>query len=213
MRRLFAAMLSMALAVAGSSGAGAQTDGGYRLVPNWPRLPAGMYFGLKDAPPPPAEREAQAAARRARGDSDSSRGSQSSTGPANQPGISGLAIDAQDRIYVFNRGAKPVMVFDRDGNLILAGADQEINGKAINPSWQHSGGVDWDGNVYVIERDAHRIVKLGPKLDRFLLQLGTTNQKGTDATHLNLPSGIAILRSGNMVVTDGYGNNRVVLFD
>jgi len=45
----------------------AQSDGGYRLVPNWPKLPAGMYFGLKDAPPPPAEREAQAAARRARG--------------------------------------------------------------------------------------------------------------------------------------------------
>jgi hypothetical protein len=196
----------------------AQGDGGYRLVPNWPKLPAGMYFGLKDAPPPPAEREAQAAARRARGGSTGSAptaagGGAMAAGPTNQPGISGLAIDAQDHIYVFNRGAKPVMVFDRDGNLILAGGDQEINGKAINPSWQHSGGVDWDGNVYVIERDAHRIVKLSPKLDTFLLQLGTTNEKGNDATHLNLPSGIAILHNGNMVVTDGYGNNRVILFD
>src|SRR5678815_3441535 len=110
-----------------------------------------------------------------------------------QPGISGLAIDAQDHIYVFNRGVKPVMVFDTAGHLILAGADQEINGKTINPSWQHSGGVDWEGNVYVIERDAHRIVKLSPKMDKFLLQLGTTGVKGTDATHLDLPSGIAIL--------------------
>ena len=101
------------------------------------------------------------------------------------------------------------MVFDTAGKLVLAGADQEINGKKINPAWQHSGGVDWDGNVYVIERDAHRIVKLSPKLDKFLLQLGTTNEKGTDATHLDLPSGIAILHNGNMVVTDGYGNNRV----
>src|SRR5437870_3948506 len=192
----------------------AQGDGGSRLVPNWPKLPAGMYFGLKDAPPPPAEREAQAAARRARGGGAAGGGStQTPAGPTNQPGISGLAIDAQDHIYVFNRGVKPVMVFDRDGNLILAGADQEINGKAINPSWQHSGGVDWDGNVYVIERDAHRIVKLSPKLDRFLRQLGTTNEKGNDATHLNLPSGIAILHNGNLVVTDGYGNNRVILFD
>jgi DNA-binding beta-propeller fold protein YncE len=55
-------------------------------------------------------------------------------------------------------------------------------------------------------------VKLSPKLDKFLLQLGTTDTKGTDATHLNLPSGIAILHSGNIVVTDGYGNNRVLLF-
>jgi DNA-binding beta-propeller fold protein YncE len=188
----------------------AEGDGGYRLVPNWPTLPAGMYFGLKDAPLPPAEREALAAARRARGGAAGSGGGQ---GGQLQPGISGVAIDARDHIYVFNRGAKPVMVFDRDGTLILSGADQAINGKAINPSWQHSGGVDWDGNVYVIERDAHRIVKLSPKLDAFLLQLGVTNEKGTDATHLNLPSGIAILRNGNMVVTDGYGNNRVVLFD
>jgi DNA-binding beta-propeller fold protein YncE len=172
-----------------------------------------MYFGLKEPPPPPAEREAQQAAARASGRRGGGGGAQNGTGPTNQPGISGLAIDQHDRIYVFNRGVKPVMVFDPEGNLVLSGADQEINGKTINPSWQHSGGVDWDGNVYVIERDAHRIVKLSPKLDKFLLQLGTTNEKGNDATHLNLPSGIAILHSGNMVVTDGYGNNRVILFD
>src|SRR3954453_22477366 len=110
-------LLAGALAIAGR-GLEAQGDGGYRLVPNWPKLPAGMYFGLKDAPPPPAERDAQAAARRARGGGaggagtgsgqPSGRGSnaagQMATGPTNQPGISGLAIDAQDHIYVFNRG-------------------------------------------------------------------------------------------------------------
>jgi DNA-binding beta-propeller fold protein YncE len=220
MRRSFITLLVVAGACCITSRLGAQPgDGGYRLVPSWPHLPAGMYFGLKDAPPPPAEREPQAAARRARGSTGApqaaggSGGQNAPGGPTNQPGISGLAIDQHDRIYVFNRGVKPVMVFDTDGNLILAGADQEINGKTINPSWQHSGGVDWDGNVYVIERDAHRIVKLSPKLDKFLLQLGTTNEKGNDATHLNLPSGIAILHNGNMIVTDGYGNNRVVMFD
>jgi len=207
--------LALAALVIASRAAHAQGDGGYKLVPNWPHLPAGMYFGLKDAPPPPAERDAQAAARRARGGGAGRAGGAggSAMGPTNQPGISGLAIDQHDHIYVFNRGVKPVMVFDTDGNLILAGADQEINGKTINPSWQHSGGVDWDGNVYVIERDAHRIVKLSPKLDKFLMQLGTTNEKGDDATHFNLPSGIAILHNGNIIVTDGYGNNRVVLFD
>jgi DNA-binding beta-propeller fold protein YncE len=187
----------------------AQGDGGYQLVPNWPTLPAGMFFGLKEPPPPPAEREAQAAARRARG--TPSGGGQGGSQQA-QPGISGLAIDRIDRVYAFNRGPKPVMVFDRSGNLMMSGADQEINGKTINPSWQHSGGVDWDGNVYIIERDAHRIVKLSPRLDKFLLQLGTTGERGNDATHFDLPSGMAILRNGNIVVTDGYGNNRVVMF-
>jgi DNA-binding beta-propeller fold protein YncE len=186
----------------------AQGDGGYRLVPDWPKLPAGTYFGLKDAPPPPAEREAQAAARRARGTTGGGGGAPQSP----QPGISGLAIDQRDRIYAFNRGPKPVMVFDTAGNLVMAGGDQEINGKTINPSWQHSGAVDWEGNVYIIERDAHRIVKLSPNLDKFLLQLGTTGERGNDATHFDLPSGIAVLRNGNIIVTDGYGNNRVAMF-
>jgi sugar lactone lactonase YvrE len=207
MRRLSLIVLIASIIVLATLALHAQGNGGYKLVPNWPKIPAGMYFGLKEPPPPPAERDAQAAARRARG---GQAGAAANTAP--QPGISGIAIDAQDRIYVFNRGVKPVMVFDRDGKMILAGADQEINGKKLNPSWLHSGGVDWEGNVYIIERDAHRIVKLSPKLDKFLMQLGTTEVKGTDATHLNLPSGIAILHSGNIVVTDGYGNNRVVLF-
>src|SRR6516162_5049223 len=91
----------------------AQGDGGYKLVPNWPKLPAGMYFGLKEAPPPPAERDAQAAARRASGRGTAGAGggqNANAAGPTNQPGISGLAIDQHDRIYVFNRGVKPVMV-------------------------------------------------------------------------------------------------------
>ncbi len=210
MRRLPLTMVLGGLLITSSSTHG-QGDGGYQLVANWPKLPSGMYFGLKEPPPPPAEREAQAAARRARGAQGGAAGGGGGA-PQNQPGISGLAIDRNDRIYAFNRGPKPVMVFDRDGNLVMSGADQEINGKTINPSWQHSGAVDWDGNVYIIERDAHRIVKLSPKLDKFLLQLGTTGEKGNDATHFDLPSGIAVLRNGNIVVTDGYGNNRVAMY-
>ena len=105
------------------------------------------------------------------------------------------------------------MVFNTDGKLVASGGDQELNGKKLDPNWQHSGAVDWDGNVYMIERDAHRIVKLSPKMDKVLLQLGTTMEKGNDATHFDLPSGIAVLKNGNIIVTDGYGNNRVVMFD
>ncbi len=210
MRRKLLAALVASLCLWTPNEMRAQGEGAYRLVTNWPTLPQGMYFGLKEPPPPPAEREAQAAARRARG--TQAGGGGQGGGQQTQPGISGLAIDPRDRVYAFNRGPKPVMVFDRDGRLVMSGADQEINGKAINPSWQHSGGVDWEGNVYIIERDAHRIVKLSPGLDRFLQQLGTTNERGNDATHFDLPSGIAILRNGNIVVTDGYGNNRVVMF-
>jgi DNA-binding beta-propeller fold protein YncE len=213
MRRTLVISTLAVLFTLGAATARAQGDGGYKLVPNWPKLPPGEFFGLKNAPPPPAEREAAAAARRATGRPAGGGGGGNPGGPTNQPGISGVAIDAQDRIYVFNRGAKPIMVFDTAGNLVMAGGDQEINGKKLDPNWQHSGAVDWDGNVWMIERDAHRLVKLSPKLDKFLLQLGTTGEKGNDATHFDLPSGIAVLRNGNIVVTDGYGNNRVAMFD
>jgi hypothetical protein len=203
MRRL--ALISTAALILSFASLGAQapvaapTDGGYRLVPNWPTLPPGDFFGLKNAPPPPAEREAQAAARRARGETGSGR--PAGQGPTNQPGISGLAIDQQDRIYVFNRGAKPVMVFNTDGKLIASGGDQDLNGKKLDPNWQHSGAVDWEGNVYMIERDAHRIVKMNNRMDTVLLQLGTTMEKGNDDKHFDLPSGIAVLKNGNIVVT------------
>jgi DNA-binding beta-propeller fold protein YncE len=210
MHRTMSLLSTLAIALGFISITGDAQSVTYKLVPDWPRMPPGMYFGLKEPPPGPAEREAQQAARRAQG-LPTGRGS-GDMSQRQQPGVSGIAIDAQDRIYAFNRGPKPVMVFDREGNLVLAGADQEINGKKLNPNFLHSGGVDWQGNVYIIERDSHRIVKLSPKLDTFLLQLGTTDQKGNDATHFDLPSGIAILRNGNIVVTDGYGNNRLVLF-
>ncbi|MDP3720739.1 MAG: 6-bladed beta-propeller [Acidobacteriota bacterium] len=209
MRRTLVSSFVVVILLAAAT-AQAQGDGGYKLVPDWPKLPPGEFFGLKTAPPPPAEREAQAAARRATGQTGARPPGQA---PTNQPGISGVAIDAQDRIYVFNRGAKPIMVFDPAGNLVMAGGDIDLNGKKLDPNWQHSGAVDWEGNVYMIERDAHRVVKLSPKMDKVLLQLGTTMEKGNDATHFDLPSGVAVLRNGNIVVTDGYGNNRVAMFD
>ena len=76
----------------------------------------------------------------------------------------------------------------------------------------HSGEVDWDGNVWVVERDNHRILKLNPMLDRVLMQLGTTGVSGNDAGHFSRPSGISVLHSGRIIVTDGYGNNRVVMY-
>ena len=32
--------------------------------------------------------------------------------------VGGVGVDAQDNVYVFNRGAHPVMIFDRQGNFL-----------------------------------------------------------------------------------------------
>ena len=179
----------------------------YRVVDDWPTLPGETFFGQRSGWPDQAARD-RASARR-RGGRPPGRLQRP---PLYGQGVSGIAIDEADRIYVFNRGPQTVMVFDRAGRFIRSGGEQDLEGVPVNGGWLHSGEVDWEGNVWVVERLNHRILKFNPSLDRALMQLGTTGEPGTDETHLNSPSGILFTRSGNIVVTDGYGNNRVVLF-
>jgi DNA-binding beta-propeller fold protein YncE len=193
----------------------------YELVAAWPTFPEGMFFGTKEGFPTQAERDAAAAARRAQQATAQSQGGQGQGAPADgapeQPpifgqGVSGIAIDDQDNIYVFNRGVQTILVFDRDGKFVRGGGEQDAKGQKVAGGWLHSGEVDWQGNVWVVERDNQRILKYAPTLDRVLLELGTAGVTGTDATHFDQPSGISVLRNGNLVVTDGYGNNRLLLF-
>ena len=48
-------------------------------------------------------------------------------GPAGESfrDIGCMDVDSQDRVYIFNRGEQPVMVFDRDGNGIVCRAQDE----------------------------------------------------------------------------------------
>ena len=37
--------------------------------------------------------------------------------------VAGVAVDSQDRVYVFNRGEHPMIVFDKDGNGFISAAE------------------------------------------------------------------------------------------
>jgi hypothetical protein len=45
-----------------------------------------------------------------------------------------------------------------------------------------------------------------------ILQLGTHGVSGADATHFNLPTDVAFSPNGDIYVSDGYGNARVVKY-
>jgi len=48
-----------------------------------------------------------------------------------------VAVDAADNVYVFNRGAHPVIVFDRDGNFLRSwgeGIFRRPHGITIGPN-------------------------------------------------------------------------------
>ena len=69
-------------------------------------------------------------------------------------GISGVAVDSRDRVYVFQRQGPPVLVFDADGNPLAAWERRDGV-----PADAHHVHVGPDDSVYLVDRDAHQILK------------------------------------------------------
>jgi DNA-binding beta-propeller fold protein YncE len=129
----------------------------------------------------------------------------------------GAATDSQDRVYVFNRGEHPVIVFDDSGRFLRAwgqGVFRRPHGIWIGP----------DDSLYLADDWDHTVRKFTPE-GRLLLTLGTSGQasdsgiEGIDyrtirraAPPFNLPTNLALAPDGAMYVTDGYGNARVHRF-
>ncbi len=136
--------------------------------------------------------------------------------------VCGLCIDSKDRVYVLNRGAHPVMVFDRDGNLLTSwgeGFFTRAHGSYAGP----------DDSIYCTDDGNHTVSKFTPE-GKVLLVLGTrdkpsdTGYEQQPGLHdslatirrggppFNRPTGIALSSSGEIYVSDGYGNARVHKF-
>ena len=131
--------------------------------------------------------------------------------------VVGVAIDSQDNVYVFNRGAHPVMVFDREGNFLHAwgeGVFTRPHGITIGP----------DDSVYCSDDKDHTVRKCTTE-GRVLMTLGTPNMysdtgyTGRDYRTIkrggppfNRPTKVALGPSGEIYVSDGYGNARVHKF-
>ncbi len=82
--------------------------------------------------------------------------------------VGGLCIDSQDRVYVFNRGARSVMIFDREGNLLTSwgeGLFTFAHGICIGP----------DGSVYCTDAGSHTVSKFTPE-GKLLMVLGNKDQ-------------------------------------
>src|SRR3546814_13061439 len=64
--------------------------------------------------------------------------------------VAAVATDSKDRVHVFNRGAHPMMVFDRDGNLLRSwgeGLFHRAHGLHIGPDDRMSCTDDGDHTV------------------------------------------------------------------
>ena len=175
----------------------------YRLVSDWPTIPAGMHLGHSFDFPLPDVRATQEKARNeaiARGETPPP------WHPAVEPGISGVTIDKHDQIFVFNRGEHPVIVLDPNGQVIRTGAI------GITGEVPHFIKIDREENVWVADEGAHRVLKLDPEMKKILLEIGVKDEAGYDSAHLDSPADVAITSKGEILIADGYGNNRITKY-
>ena len=120
--------------------------------------------------------------------------------------VSAVAVDGEGAVYVFHRGKKadPIIVFDAKGKYLRSWG----RGMFGNP---HGMRIDRDGNVWVTDNGDHQVMKFDRE-GKLLLSLGKRGQPGTDAETFNRPTDIAFAPTGEVYVSDGYGNSRVVKF-
>ena len=126
------------------------------------------------------------------------------------------ACDSQDRVYVFNRGDHPLMIFDRDGNFLNEWGREYLTDA-------HGIFISGEDHVYLPVRESHAIVKC--TLDgKPLMTMGVwdapsdTGGARPDGTMwkaagpFNRCTDIALAPNGDLFVSDGYANSRVHRF-
>lgn len=119
--------------------------------------------------------------------------------------VPGIAVDRQDRIWCLERCRVPVQVYTSGGELVKSWGEDQFKSP-------HSLRFDGQGNVWITDNAAH-VVKKFTFEGQLLMTLGTPGQPGEDETHFNGPTDTAITPAGDVFVSDGYGNRRVVHFD
>jgi len=119
--------------------------------------------------------------------------------------VPGIAIDKHGEIYVFTRAPKPVQVYDANGKLLRSFGEGVVKGA-------HHLKIDDQGNVWTTDVNDHTVRKWSRE-GKLLMTLGVPNKAGRDQTHFYMPTDVAIAHDGDIYVSDGYGNARIVHFD
>ena len=140
-----------------------------------------------------------------------------------------VAVDSQDNIYVFNRGNVPVIVFDPNGNVVdMWGADDPAGdvritvdpyGNALQfwNTWfarPHGIFCDQDDNLWLVDDVGNQIHKYARDGAR-LMTIGTGEPAPRQSGGMfNRPTDATVNpATGDVFITDGYGNSRVHRFD
>lgn len=147
--------------------------------------------------------------------------------------VGSVCVDARDHVFAVTRGepapkernlatpAPPVIEFDADGNVVNSWGNRDLMAKT-----QHGCFVDKEGNFWTAGNNDGIVQKYTHDGSKMLLQIGTkgvmdsadgtATGKGLNASRISLfkPTQIAVdPGNGDVYISDGYGNKRVVVFD
>jgi tripartite motif-containing protein 71 len=110
-----------------------------------------------------------------------------------------MRIDGNHRLQIFNPDGSYAGGFGGYGN---------TNDKFAAPTGI---GIDHNGNIYVADRDNHRVQIYNNQLT-YIATLGKTGEAGSDNAHFDGPSDVAVDRNGYIYVSD-EGNDRIQVFN
>ena len=118
----------------------------------------------------------------------------------------GVAVGANDTVYLLTRNIDhPVMVLDSEGNFLRSFGAGTFSGRT------HGILTAPDGTIYCADDGTHTITRWSPE-GELLFTIGTPGQPATKwgGEPFNRPTHAAVSpRSGNIYVSDGYGNSRI----
>lgn len=146
--------------------------------------------------------------------------------------VSGLALNSNGDLVIFHRGDHIWGIDSFNMNAIYQLRDQgpiqqstillvdSVKGKVLRASGKnmfylpHGITTDHDDNYWVTDVALHQVFKLsGNGKDQQLLVLGEAFEPGSDKKHFCQPTDVAVDPvTGNVYVSDGYCNSRILQF-
>ncbi len=132
----------------------------------------------------------------------------------------GIATNSKGHIFVYHRSANTrLWEFDKNGTFL-----KEIGKGYYGFEFAHSVRVDAQDNIWTVDEGTNTVTKFSPE-GKFLMVLGRRPPAVEGATYFAgpnppaqkyifcRPTDVAWDPQGNIFVSDGYCNNRVVKFD
>src|SRR5215475_13393666 len=135
----------------------------------------------------------------------------------------GIATNSKGHVFVYTRsGDTRLFEFDQNGAFV-----REIGQGLYGLVFAHAVRVDRDDNIWVVDEGSNMVIKFNPQ-GRVVMTIGRRPEAVEELTNFagqgsapqsnkpysfNRPTDVGWDAQGNIFVTDGYGDNRVVKYD